>query len=267
MSYPQISPTSYNQSVERAFSIIELLANRGEAMRLMDIAQEVHLNISTTSRFLSTLEHLGYVAQNSNTLRYHLTFKLCSLSNKISENNSLRDIAGPYLRALAREIGESVCLAVEQNMQVVYIDVAEGQDQMIRSMQRIGNIAPMHCTGIGKLLLLDYTQEQIDQLIQAKGLPSFTSNTITDKSSLMAELKLIKQQNYAYDNEECEVGARCIAFPIRNYTGKIIGGFSVTGPTARLTDSMILSYMPKLQQLAADISSQLGYTKNPQNCM
>jgi DNA-binding IclR family transcriptional regulator len=151
------------------------------------------------------------------------------------------------------------CFAVEQDMSVVYIDVAEESDQMLKSMQRIGNIAPLHCTGIGKLFLLNYSDSEIDRLIHEKGLPRFTENTISDKESLLRALEVIRNNGYAYDNEECEVGARCIAYPIRDYTGKVVAGLSITGPTSRLTSEAIEKNRLQLKSVAKTISQNMGY--------
>lgn len=248
-----------NQSVEKVFNIIELLAEKGEPMRILDISKELCMNTSTVLRFLATLESCGYVSQDEETLKYYLTYKICNVANKVSSKDSIREIARPYMKQLSKIFGESVCLAVEQEMTVVYIDVVEGQDQMLRTMQRIGNIAPMHCTGIGKLFLLDYPESKLDKLIDIKGLQRFTEYTLTSKEQIVDQLKEIGELGYAYDNEECEVGARCIAFPIRDYTGKIVAGISVTGPVSRLTDTHISNRMKYILDISNEISKKLGY--------
>ena len=248
-----------NQSVEKVFSIIEFLAQKEEPMRLLDISKGLGINSSTALRFLTTLENCGYVSQDKETLKYYLTFKICNIANHVSAHASVRDISHPYLKQLSRIFGESVCLAVQQDMMVVYIDVIEGPDQMLRTMQRIGNVAPLHCTGIGKLFLLEYSESRIDKMIAVKGMPRFTENTLTSKAQLYDELQRIQECGYAYDNEECEVGARCIALPIRDYTGKIVAGFSVTGPTSRMTDTLINNRMDYLFHTADEISRHLGY--------
>lgn len=259
---PALNATQANQSGEKLLRIIELLAARAEPMRVLDIARELQLNSSTALRFLMTLKNCGYADQDPETSRYYLTFKLCNIAGKISAAADLRDIVQPYLKKLPHIFGESACLAVERDMLVTYIDVAEGPDLMIRSMQRIGSVAPMHCTGIGKLLLLNASEADIDRLIAEKGLPRYTENTITSKEQLHKELEQVRARGYAFDNEECEVGARCIAFPIRDYTGKVKAGLSITGPTSRLTDSFIESRLHYLFEFSEAISRKLGYEEN-----
>ena len=252
------NPSQFNQSAEKTMRIIEFLAESGHSMRLIDIAGNLDLNTSTTLRFINTLTALGYIEQEPSSSKYYLTYKLCSISNKIYSKTSLRDIASPYLKDLAKKAGESVCLAIEQSGQVVYIDVADGPDQMIKGMQRIGNIAPMHCTGIGKLLLLNYTEAELDELIDRKGLTRYTDNTIVSKDKLLEELEKARETGYAFDNEECEIGARCIAFPIYDFTHKIIAGFSITGPVNRISEDFIKAHIPMMKSISAEISGKLS---------
>ena len=248
-----------NQSVMRAFALLEALAAAGTPCRLQDLARATALNPSTALRFLSTLQDLGYVEQDEGR-RYFLTCRLCALAAKVPDGADLRELCLPRLRQLAGQLGESACLAIERDRAVVYVAVAEGPDQMVKSMQRIGNVAPIHCTGIGKLFLLNYSEGELDDLIAAKGLPRFTAHTITNKQALLAELAAIRRRGYALDDEECEIGARCVALPVRDFTGKIAAGFSVTGPSGRITDRFISTHLPALTQTAAALSEKLGWT-------
>ncbi len=251
--------TKLNQSVEKVFSIIELLSKNRDPMRLQDMSKELKINASTLVRFLATLMKCGYVSQEKDSSRYFLTFKICSLAARVSSQLRLREVANPYLKDLSAHCGESVCLAIEQDMSVVYVDVIEGKDQMLRTMNRIGNVAPMHCTGVGKLMLLNYDDAKLNQLIAERGLQKFTENTITTKKDLVAELNTIRRQGYAYDNEECEIGAKCISFPIRDYTGNVIAAISVTGPIFRMTQEYIDSQIPYIRNTALEISKRVGY--------
>lgn len=251
--------TKANQSVEKVLNIIEILSKQNEPVRLHDLAQKLNMNASTTLRFLTTLQKKGYVAQQKESLRYYLTFKICSIANNVSQRVRMRDIAVTYLKGLSSIFLESVNLAIEEDMTVVYVEVINGPNQGLRSMQRIGNIAPMHCTGVGKLMLLNYDSRQIDKLIDKKGLQRFTDATITTKEGLIAELEKVRKQDFAYDNEECEEGVRCIAAPIKDYTRKTIAGISVSGPAFRMTDEFIESKLHYLLDAACQISAHLGY--------
>ena len=144
-------------------------------------------------------------------------------------------------------------------MNVVYIEVVPGPDQMIKTMQRIGNRAPMHCTGVGKLLLLNHKESYIDKMIEKKGLQKFTDNTITTKRELLKELETVRKQGYAFDNEECEIGARCISLPVRDFSGKVVAGISVTGPIFRMDEIINEKNIEYLKQVALEASRKLGY--------
>lgn len=258
--------TIKNKSAVKALDVIEFIAsNNNEPMRLQDIASGLSMNVSTVLRFLTALNECGYVQQDPDTLRYNLTFKICSISNKVSSNLRLYDIALPVMKRISAKMNESVCLAIEQDMSVVYIGIVNGPDQMLRTMNRIGNRAPLHCTGVGKLLLLNHSEEYIDKLISTKGLTVFTTNTISTKKALINELEKVRRQGHAYDNEECEIGARCIAVPIYDYTQKIIACISVTGTIFRMTDEKLNENLDFLMDEARKLSVKLGYNMLPES--
>ncbi|WHH60572.1 IclR family transcriptional regulator [Petroclostridium sp. X23] len=248
-----------NQSVEKVLNIIELLSEKQKPMRIQDIAKELGMNSSTVVRFLATLVSCGYVAQDRETLKYYLTYKICAIANRVSSDIEIRDILQPFTQAVAAVFDESVCLAIEQDMSMVYIDVIQGQNQMLRAMQRIGNVAPMHCTGVGKLLLLNHDEAYIDKMIFQKGLTKFTDNTIITKRQLMNELDKVRIQGYSIDDEECEIGAKCVAVPIRGFSGKIVAAISITGPISRMNDIITDKNIEYLKETAYRASKKLGY--------
>ena len=251
--------TVKSQSVERTFQIIEVMAKERGQMRLLDIADKVQLPASTVLRYLATLMSFNYVRQDPETQRYSLSLKFCQIAYMINSQFSIRDIARPYLIRLADICRESTCLAQEEDMTVMYIDAIDGPDNMLKTFQRIGKKAPMHCTGVGKLLLLNYSEEKLDQMISKFGMPSFTPNTITSKQELLDELRKVRSNNYAVDDEECEIGARCLAAPIRDYTNKVIAAISVSGPTNRMTMKRIDEIRKYILAYADQISGMLEY--------
>ena len=254
---------STNQSTEKALDIIELLADRNQPMRLKDIAAALHMNDSTASRFVSALQSSGYVSKDAETAKYRLTYKICRIANKVGNSLVMSEITHPYLTALSQALGESACVSIEQNMRMVYVDVAMGPDKILMSMQRVGNTVPMHCTGNGKLVMLTFTDEMIDRYIEHTGLVKYTRNTITEREELLRELERIRAAGYATDDEESETGVRCVAYPIRNYTGGIIAGLSITGPATRVTYEFIRKNVHHLKDAADRISETLGYGKTP----
>ncbi|GHU79735.1 IclR family transcriptional regulator [Clostridia bacterium] len=252
------APSQTNQSSTKLLHLIEVLSRRREPARLQDIARESGMNSSTALRFLSALQCMNYVAQDIDTGRYQLTFKLCAIAQNISSNVSIRSIATPFLRGVSHAFAESCNLAVENDMAVMYVEVANDTGKTLMSTQRIGNVAPMHCTGVGKLMLSGLSEGELEKYIAVKGLPKLTEQTITGSGALTKELAQIRKQGYAFDNQECEAFVRCIAAPIRDYTGKIIAGISVSGPEGRMSDEHIMAHLPELLETARQISLRLG---------
>ncbi|MGI6226738.1 MAG: IclR family transcriptional regulator [Peptococcales bacterium] len=248
-----------NQSVEKVFQIIEIMANSRESMRLQDIALKADIPASTVLRLINTLVSCGYANQDPITLKYSLSLKFTLIGSLVSSQTSIRDIAHPLLLELSKKCKESVCLAIEQDMEVVYLDVIDGPDGILKITQRIGKVAPLHSTAVGKILMLNYDSVQLNQVIALKGLTALTPNTITNKEELLEELEKIKTQGYALDNEECELGARCIAAGIKDYSGKYIGAISISGPITRMTMEQIDAYKYIVIDTAQSISELMAY--------
>jgi len=248
-----------NQSVEKVLQIIEVMINCKEPMRLQDISEQTELPTSTASRLLNTLAIYNYVNQDPKTLRYYLSLKFAYIGSKVSSQSNIRDIAHPYLAELSETCQEATSLAIEGDMEVVYIDICDRTDSILKITQRIGKRAPLHTTGVGKGILLNYSKEEIKELISKKGLIKFTPNTITTLEQLLAELDKLRVNNYCLDDEECELGVRCIAAPIRDYTGKVVAGISVTGPVGRMSMNRIEEIKPIILDTAKKISQKLGH--------
>ncbi len=251
--------TKRNLSIGKAFHIIEVMAALGGPMKLQEIARKTGLPASTALRFLTTLKEYGYVDQVPETGQYFLTMKFCRIGNQVSRQVRIRDIVRPYLEQLSREFEESVYLAIEQNFYVVYVDVVDGPDHMLQTLQRIGKIAPLHGTGVGKCLLLGFDESRLDEMVRKQGLPALTPHTIHTVEALRKELENVKLQGWAIDNEECEIGARCVAAPIRDYTGKIVAAISTSGPVFRMTKEKMEYMKTRITQAAKEISRRLGY--------
>lgn len=254
----EVDVNTKNLSIMKALDIVEFLAAENNVpQRLSDIAAALNMNASTVSRFLSSLVSRGYLRQDADTARYSLSLKFCMIADKINAGSQLYSLALPVMKEISRTVGESVCLAVEQNAMVEYIGVVPAEGQMMLTTQRIGNRAPMYCTGIGKLLLCRHTADEIRQILDDQGMKAFTPYTITSASGLFEELKRVAAQGYALDNEECEIGARCVALPIIHSSGRTVAGLSVTGPIFRLTDQKLQQILPYLRQQTARISAML----------
>lgn len=256
----QRDPLKKNQSVEKVFRMVEAMSVFREPVRLQDLAERLGYPASTVLRFLRTLRKLGYAEQDPETQKYYLTLKICRIAGRVRDSNPMAGIARPVMKALSEECGESVCLAVERDDCAVYVEVVDGPDKILRSLQRIGNRSPLHCTGVGKLFLLNRTPQELADFFERESpLQRLTSNTITNPDRLRQALERIRKQGYAFDDEECELGAKCVAFPVRDYTGRIVAGLSVTGTVFHLNEEFLRRYAPRIRAAADRLSVLLGY--------
>ncbi len=228
-----------NQSVERSFSIIEVMSEKGKEMKLKEIATKTKLPAGTVLRQLYTLMTLGYVSQNENNQKYFLTLKLSYIGRSIEAKFDIRRIVKPYLERISRITGEATCLSVQDNNEVLYIDSVDGQDSLLTITQKIGKKAPLYCTAAGKVYLSQKTSQDIVEFFESKKIIQFTQHTITDKMELLNVISNAKENGYAIDDEECELGVRCVAVPLRKYNNEIVATISVTGPIFRMKTEKI----------------------------
>ncbi|MGP4039427.1 IclR family transcriptional regulator [Gracilibacillus sp. D59] len=247
------------QSVERTFSILEILAEHPNGLSITALSKEINLAKSTTHRLLRTLTARGYVQQDSQSGYYLLGIQCLVLASSLLNNMDIRTMAKDALHTLAKQSGEVVHLCIHDKNEVVYIDKVES-DQTLRMYSQIGRRALMHCTGVGKALLSGFTVDQLDNLITEKGLPEFTETTITDKVELEKELMRIKERGYAIDEQEHETGIRCIAAPIYDHDGNVIAAISIAGPADRVTIERAKGDLAQaILDQSKHISAKLGY--------
>jgi len=251
--------TKANQSVVKILKIIETMASIGQPVRLKDLAREVGMPESTTLRMLASLLDNGYVTQSADSQKYSLTFKIARIGLKVQSNFTLFEIVHPKLIDLSQKCQESACLAIEENESVVYIDTVDGPRKMLQTLQKIGKRAPMYCTGVGKNLLTNYSDEQLRSRFEGKDFVPFTPRTIRSIDRLIEEVDKVRENGYAFDDEECELGARCIAVPIKDFSGSVIASISVSGPTLRMVEPKVGQILEELLAAANELSIQMGY--------
>lgn len=252
--------TKTNMSVTKTIKLIEILAQSPEPMRLSDLAALAEIPASTTLRMVSTLVECGYAYQeDGNQQRYGLTMRFLQIGQILASHFSIRDIAHPYLIALSREVGESCCLSVREGNVIRYVDVIESsRNSNIVIRQREGGTALMHCTGSGKVFLAQYSPQELDRYIASEGLPSLTARTITAGDELQYTLQGGRERGYFMDDEECEIGMRCIAAPVLDVNGRAIAAISLSGPISRMTKVRCeVELAPKLCTYAQEISSKV----------
>jgi DNA-binding IclR family transcriptional regulator len=246
------------KAVHKTIGLLEALAQQKE-MGVTELAECAGIHKSTVYRFLNSLKDLGYVHQNVSNEKYSLTLKLFELGSYVLGRMELWEQAHPILEQLAEQTRETVHLAVLDDGRLVYLGKFESTQALRVSMSsRIGQSAPTYCTGVGKLLLAHAPPEQVEQILDREGLRPFTDHTITDRSLLAKELESIRQHGFAFDDEEHEMGVRCVAAPVRNSHGATIAALSISMPSVRLPNSEIPRYRELVTKAADDISRRIG---------
>lgn len=247
-------------SSDRLLQILECIARNRTPMRLQDLAEQTGLTQSTVLRYLRTLQNSNYVYQEENTLRYALTWKICKLTENLNTYLSLRNIANPFVNQLANELHAGVCLVVNQEDACLYLDCIDSPASSQAPLQFIGKRAPLHVTSSGKLMLSSFSEARVDDYISRTGLTRFTEYTITTRDDLIKELEQIRRQGYSLDMEECEIGMRCISYPIYCYNGSLFAAISVFGRTTDIDERFVQEQVhPLLKETSAIISQRLGY--------
>ena len=250
---------SANQSTNRLLSLVEYLSEQPEPMRISDIAQGCGMNVSTVHRFLTALQARGYAVQDPENGRYSLTFKFCRIGNSIRARTDLREISLPYLHAIAQEFGDTVGLAIEYDMAVMYQETFPGPLRSGLSLNAAGGLGPLHATAAGKLFLSCYDARKLEQFLAIKGMPALTPATITSLPQLRKELLKIRVRGYASDHQESVSGAQEVAAPIKDFTNQVVAAITVRGPVSRMTEEYIQKHLPLLLESTAAISARMGY--------
>lgn len=248
-----------NQSVEKTFLIIEIMANEKKSMKLRDISRRAQIPQATALRILYTLIKLGYVTQDEASSQYSLTLKFCYIGSMIEAQLDLRALIKPHLFRIAKECGEAACLSILSSNELLYIDTVDSQDNVLASVQRIGKRAPLYCTGAGKIYLAHMSEEDLKESLRLQPLTRLTVHTITTEEALRAELAQILKNGYAYDNEECELGLKCLAFPVHDHRGDVIATISVSGPISRMTGEALDRIRETISSCIESIEHTLAY--------
>jgi DNA-binding IclR family transcriptional regulator len=186
---------------------------------------------------------------------YRLGMRLLELGNLVKERIGMRETALPQMRELHARIGESVNLGVRQGDEIVYVERTSSGRSSVRVVHLVGAQAPLHVTAVGKLYLAQDTPGEVKDYARRTGLPGFTATSLTTLPALEQELARVRREGVAYDNEEIEMGLRCVAAPIRDDSGELVAGLSVSAPAERLQDEWI----GDLTGTAAKISARLGH--------
>ena len=246
------------QSLERAFDLLEALADGGE-LGVTELAARTGLVPSTAHRLLTTLATRGYVTQSADNGRYLLGYKVVALSSGLEQRLArLKAVARPHLEQIQRATGETVNLVVLDADRVVYVDQVEGS-RSVRMFTAVGTAALAHTTGSGKAILAFGPPEVAAALYDGRELARLTPRTLVTLAALQDDFARIRRRGYAIDNEEHEEGVGCVATPLLDHTGQPCAAISVSGPTARILHVDTAELGALLLGHAATISTALGH--------
>ncbi|MFA4032305.1 IclR family transcriptional regulator [Blautia stercoris] len=240
------------QVADRLFLAMETLSKIGP-VSLADLSRELNLNKSTTHRLLSSLIYMGYAKQDSETQKYDLSLKVLALSNCLLERLDILEVVRPYLKSLSQETGETVHFVQLDGSEAVYIYKEESRQNSVRMVSKVGSRIPLYCSGVGKAMAAGMEENQIHKLWDACTHKKLTRHTITDYDTFLKEVKEARKNGYALDNEENELGVRCIAVGLTDYKGRSRYAFSISAPVTRMTDKRIQEIIPLVLQVKKEI--------------
>lgn len=242
------------QVLERAFALLDVLARHSDPVPLKELAQVTGLHPSTTHRILNDLT-LGRFVDRPEPGNYRLGMRLLELGNLVKARLDVRDAALDAMRELHRWTQQPVNLSVRQGDEIVYIERAYSERSGMQVVRAIGGRAPLHLTSVGKLFLAVDEPPRVRAYATRTGLAGHTRSSITDLTRLERELQQIRQRGVSRDEEELEIGVRCMAAGIRDDQGKLIAGLSISAPSDRLEEA----WEGRLKETANKISAALGY--------
>ena len=250
---PGVPVTPTVQVIERMFALIDVLASKAEAISLKEISEKTGLHPSTTHRILNDLA-TGRFVDRPQPGSYRLGMRLLELGNLVKGRLNVRDAALVPMRELHKLIQQPVNLSMRQGDEIVYIERAYSERSGMQVVRAIGGRAPLHLTSVGKLFLAADDPLRIRAYATRTGLAGHTKNSITQLSVLERELARVRQYGDAHDNEELELGVRCMAAGIYDDQARLVAGLSISAPAGRLDEE----WLPKLQATALAISASLG---------
>jgi len=244
------------QVIERMMSLLDVLADSPEPASLKILAQTTGLHPSTAHRILAAMTATRLVErQDAGT--YQLGIRLLELGNIVKSRINIRDIALPFMQQLHERIGEAINLGIRHDDEIIYAERTSSGRSLVRVVYLVGGRAPLHLTSVGKLFLAADTPDNVRAYAKRTGLPGKTPHSLTSLAALEKELDKIRRHDLAFDNEEAEIGLRCVAAPLRNDEGAIVAGLSVSAPTDRHSPE----WVAQVKETAEQISQALGYRK------
>lgn len=245
------------QSVDRAVSVLEILAREGSA-GVSEVAAEIGVHKSTAFRLLAALEERDLVEQNSERGKYQLGFGVLRLASAIPSRLDMVRQARPVVDDLAQRFDETINLAVVREHYSVHVQQALGS-AAVASQNWVGQLTPLHATSSGKILMAHMGEEQLESVLAAAGLKAYTEHTITSRKTLMKQLADARENGFATAYEELETGLNAAAVPVRDHTGAVVAAVAASGPAYRFDRTRIEAIIDDLKAGGERISQRLGW--------
>lgn len=249
------------QSLERAFALLEAIADSPEGIGLTQLSRKTGLNSSTVFHLLKTMMLLGYIRQVEDTKRYFVGTTLFCIAAAARSEVRIVNVADRIIRELAVSTGNTAVFGMRSGDEIVVVAKAEGNGAFQIS-DRVGGMRPSHCTGMGKVMLAAMTEENLRRHLETYELKAYTPNTITERGRLLQELEEVRRSGLAFDDAEFHPELRCVAAPVRDFTGQVIGALAMSGPAWRLSLQALQARSAQLRAAANELASQLGYKAN-----
>lgn len=247
--------------LQKALDILEVLAEC-PGLGLSELSEKAKASKASTYRVLSTLESRGFAVKDSESRKYSAGVQLISLSCAIVARLDLVKAARPYMKELQQIFDETVNLGILADGQVLYVEILESA-QGLRMSSQVGARDALHSTALGKAILSAMPASEARELLTNHRRLAATPRTIVGLEALMDELAVVAERGYSIDDEENEVGARCIGIPIHDLSGRACGGLSVSGPVARIPGGMVITIGERLKEAAAAIEERMGFGTRP----
>ena len=248
------------QAVDRTFDILEQLVAADDDMSVSELRDELGLPLGTVHRLLGMLVKRGYAAQDPRSRRYGPGSKLLEIAANASgsERFGLQRRIKPHLERLTAATGETSNLVVPQGIDGMYRDQV-ASPHLVRMFTEIGRRAPLYCTGGGKAILAGFSDRELDQYIASVELVPWTAHTITTSERLRSDLAEARERGYVIDNEERELGVRCVAAPVFDQRGSCVAAISISGPSSRFTPDLAARAGALVHDASGRCSSELGF--------
>ncbi|GGR61257.1 IclR family transcriptional regulator [Deinococcus seoulensis] len=244
------------QSIERALTLINTIVDAQRPLSIAELSQAAGLAPSTIHRIIQTLAANGYIHQDLNSKRYDIGPEIVEISRSLYLRYDLVRRVRPYLQDLVDLTGETAHLAELYGTSAMYLSQLEPLS-MVRMFTTPGSIAPLYCSDVGKLFLADLPPARIADIIQKTGLRPRTPHTITSPEHLDVALQVVREQGYAEDDEEREIGVRCVSAPILNGAGKVIAAIGIAGSSGRLIKERVPDLAAVVLQVAQRAATEL----------